>query len=90
MGKAFQHTRLNEAEAWRLYGLGKSDIEIAAACGVHKNTVLGWRQRNMLKAKPQRKNKLTQLELDAIEARKMGLTYGQYKTQQALTGGKKK
>lgn len=91
MGRPFQSTKLDEREAWRLYGLGKSDAEIAAACGVHKNTIQGWRNRYMLKSNRKKPRKMTQLELDAIAARKAGMTYGEYKSQQrlGLIGGKK-
>lgn len=88
---------IDERTAWDCYKAGKTDAEIAQACGVHKNTVANWRRRNTLHANtPQKKQKeeqaarkkkervLTPLEQDAKAAREAGLTYGQYKAQQYL------
>ena len=89
---------IDDGIAWHHYNAGKADAEIAAACGVHKNTVANWRRRNRLHANmPQkitkeaqpteRKKKervLTPLELDARAAREAGMTYGQYKAQQYI------
>lgn len=89
---------LDEGTAWNHYNAGKADAEIAAACGVHKNTVANWRKRNKLYANmPQRITKeaqpterkkkervLSPLEQDARAAREAGMTYGQYKAQQYI------
>ena len=76
--------------AFELYGEGKSDREIAEACGICRETVASWRKRCGLPAnecQPIKKKGLTQLEQDAIAARKAGLTYGQYKAQQYAKRG---
>lgn len=86
---------IDERTAWDCYNAGKTDAEIAQACGVHKNTVANWRKRNKLHANtPQKKKQeeqatrkkkervLTPLERDAKAARAAGLTYGQYKAKQ--------
>ena len=88
---------IDERIAWDCYKAGKTDAEIAQACGVHKNTVANWRRRNTLHANtPQKKQKeeqaarkkkervLSPLEQDAKAAREAGLTYGQYKAQQYI------
>lgn len=85
--------KIDEAKCWSLYNAGKTDLEIATECGLHINTVNSWRKRNGLpvnRGAARRRRKLTQLEKDAIEARKAGMTYGQYKAQQILVvvGGK--
>lgn len=88
---------ISDHTAWQHYNAGETDAEIAAACGVHKNTVANWRKRHKLYANtPQKKKKeeqtarkktervLSPLEQDARAAREMGLTYGQYKARQYL------
>lgn len=88
---------IDDSCAWHHYNLGKTDAEIAAACGVHKNTVANWRKRHMLSARvPQKQKKeaqpqhakkeriLTPLERDAVAAREAGLTYGKYKARQYI------
>ena len=91
MGKPFQRGRIDEREAFRLYYLGKTDEYIAEALDVNRKTVAAWRKRNMLGINRKVVRKLTQLEIDTIEAGKAGMTYGQYKLQQSLglMGGKK-
>ena len=84
--------RLKQSEAWEYYNAGKTDVEIAELCNVDRSTVKNWRRRNGLlgnvsnQKKPKGK-KLTQLEQDAIAARELGMTYGQYKAQQFYQGG---
>lgn len=76
--------KLDSKLAGQLYNEGAGDKEIAEACGVKVDTIRGWRKRCGLPANYEPKNPeyLTQLEKDAIKARKMGLTYGQYKAKQ--------
>lgn len=76
--------KLNTALAGKLYMDGKSDKEIAEACGMTRETIRNWRQRCGLPAnyEPKDESHLTQLEKDAIAARKAGLSYGQYNAQQ--------
>ena len=70
--------------AFELYKEGKTDKEIAEACGISNTTVQTWRKRQGLPVNVGKKKtrKLTPLEADAVAARKAGLTYGQYKAQQ--------
>lgn len=85
---------LDEKKAFEYYKAGKTDAEIAEDCGVCRETVKNWRKRNGLtlnRTKGVReKSNLTPLERDAIEARKLGLTYGQYKAGQYLAQQKRK
>lgn len=79
---------LNQEYAMMRYKEGATDQEIAQETGVCKYTVSAFRKRNNLppnrrkeqkKQKPTRK--LSPLVRDAVEARRQGLTYGQYKAQ---------
>lgn len=75
---------LDTDKARRLYDKGYADQQIADACDVSRDTVREWRKRNNLtghktpyKPKSKKKRKLTLTEM-AVEARKHGMTYGQY------------
>ena len=63
----------------RLYNKGEPDNYIAKVCGVTRGAVLDWRRRMGLDKNPDKKERrLSPLELDAIAARAVGMTYGQY------------
>ena len=78
---------LNQEYAMMRYKEGATDQEIAEETGVSRDTVALFRKRNLLppnrkKAeKPKPERKLSTLARDAVEARRQGLTYGQYKAQ---------
>lgn len=76
--------KLDTKLAGQLYSENAGDKAIAEACGVTVATVQSWRKRCGLPAnfEPKSEEHLTQLEKDAIAARKAGLTYGQYKARQ--------
>ena len=80
-----RHVVLNGDLAMDAYVKGKTDAEIARICSVRVETARAWRKRMGLdpNTKPKRRE-LTPLERDAIEARKRGMTYGQYKADQML------
>ena len=77
--------KLDVKKAWALYSDGAHDEAIAEGCDVGVDTIRNWRKRCGLPAnyKPKKMEHLTQLEKDAIAARKAGLTYGEYKSKQA-------
>ena len=78
---------LNQEYAMMRYKEGATDQEIAQETGVCKYTVSAFRKRHLLPAnskkeqKPKTERKLSPLIRDAVEARRQGLTYGQYKAQ---------
>ena len=78
---------LNQEYAMMRYKEGATDQEIAQETGVCKHTVSAFRKRNFLppnRKKPEKQKterKLSPLSRDAVEARRQGLTYGQYKAQ---------
>lgn len=82
--------KLDTKLAGQLYTEGKSDKEIAAACDMTQETIRNWRKRCGLPAhyEPKGEDNLTQLEKDAIAARKADLSYGQYKVQQFNNRGR--
>ena len=67
--------------AMELYPRGLTDAEIATQSGVYVKTVGKWRNRMGLPANKKRRLKMSPLARDAAEARRLGLTYGQYKAQ---------
>ena len=88
MRKAQKQKRfLNQKYAMMRYKEGATDQEIAEETGVCKETVALFRKRNFLppnrkkveKQKPERK--LSPIARDNAEARKHGMSYGQYKAQ---------
>ena len=73
---------LDHEFAMELYRHGLTDAEIAKQSGVYAKTVGKWRNRMGLPPnKAKRRRKLSSLSSDAAEARRLGLTYGQYKAQ---------
>ena len=89
----FKRRLLDKEMALTLYHDGRCDREIAEYCGVAESTVGDWRRNLKLPAHPDPRKKATYspprqstLAQDAMEAREMGLTYGQYKVMQS-TGG---
>ena len=68
--------------AMELYRRGLTDAEIAKQSGVLSGAVQKWRNKLGLPPnKAKRREKLSPLARDAMEARRLGLTYGQYKAQ---------
>lgn len=68
--------------AMELYRRGLTDAEIAKQSGVLSGAVQKWRNKLGLPPnKAKRREKLSPLARDAMEARRQGLTYGQYKAQ---------
>lgn len=68
----------------KLYGMGLPDREIAHCCGVSVSTVLRWRHAHGLRPNPEMARATgpeEQLTIDAIAARKHGMSYGQYMAQ---------
>ena len=80
--------KLNTKLAGELYREGASDADISKGCGVSVETVRNWRKRCGLLSNYEKKSEsqLTQLERDAIAARKAGLNYGVWKAQQHSGG----
>ena len=72
---------LDHEFAMELYRRGLTDAEIAKQSGVYVKTVGKWRNRMGLPANKKRRLKMSPLARDAMEARRLGLTYGQYKAQ---------
>ena len=72
---------LDHEFAMELYRRGLPDAEIAKQSGVYVKTVSKWRNRMGLPANKKRRLKMSPLARDAAEARRLGLTYGQYKAQ---------
>ena len=78
---------LDLALAKQLYGMGLPDREIAHCCGVSVSTVLRWRHSLGLPPNydfDRATGPMEQLTIDAIAARKHGLSYGQYMAQKSL------
>ena len=73
---------LDHEFAMELYSRGLTDAEIAKQSGVLSGAVCRWRNKLGLPPnKAKRRRKLSSLSSDAAEARRLGLTYGQYKAQ---------
>ena len=72
---------LDHEFAMELYRSGLTDAEIAKQSGVYVKTVGKWRNRMGLPVNKKRRLKMSPLARDAMEARRLGLTYGQYKAQ---------
>ena len=73
---------LDHEFAMELYRRGLTDAEIAKQSGVYVKTVGRWRNKMGLPPnEAKRRGKLSPLASDAMEARRLGLTYGQYKAQ---------
>lgn len=72
---------LDHEFAMELYRRGLTDADIAKQSGVYVKTVSKWRNRTGLPANKKRRLKMSPLARDAAEARRLGLTYGQYKAQ---------
>ena len=72
---------LDHEFAMELYRRGLTDAEIAKQSGVYVGTVSKWRNKLGLPANKKRRLKMSPLAHDAMEARRLGLTYGQYKAQ---------
>ena len=73
---------LDHEFAMELYRCGLTDAEIAKQSGVRSRAVCNWRNKLGLPPnKAKRQGKLSPLIRDAMEARRLGLTYGQYKAQ---------
>ncbi len=67
--------------AMRFYRMGLNDNEIAERCSVRRQAVANWRCRSCLpsnSSKPARK--ITPLEWEAVQARKHGVTYGEWRS----------
>lgn len=84
-GPSFVKRRyLDTAKAIKLYDKGYCDQQIADVCDVAIDTVREWRRRTGLPGhktpyKPKKKkNQKPTLVETAVEARKHGMTYGQY------------
>lgn len=79
---------LNYDLALALYNEGNTDAEIAEIAGTCVETVGNWRRD--LNLEPNRKKKqarhLSRLEQCAVDARKAGMTYGQYMAQFYVPG----
>ena len=72
---------LDHEFAMELYRRGLTDAEIAKQSGVRSGAVCKWRNKLGLPANKKRRLKMSPLAHDAMEARRLGLTYGQYKAQ---------
>ena len=72
---------LDHEFAMELYRRGLTDAEIAKQSGVYAKTVSKWRRGMGLPANIMCRKKMHPLVHDAMEARRLGLTYGQYKAQ---------
>ena len=75
---------IDSKRARELYDQGLTDKQIAVRLGRHDNSICGWRLRHGL---PPNKKKahlqyISPLVQDAIDAKKLGLTYGMFKAMQ--------
>lgn len=81
---------VNPVRAMVLYMQGNTDAEMADRLGVSKSAVGTWRRINGLSvnkragAAVKGVRKLSPLAADAIAAREMGLSYGQFKAKQYI------
>lgn len=74
---------LDYERAMHWYNMGMIDREIAEKCGVARQAVVNWRTRTCLPpnaTKRGRKVSMTLLEWDAVQARKHGVTYGEWRS----------
>ena len=79
------YKRIEVSFAVDLYEEGYTDAEMAKKLGVTPSGVVDWRRRMGLPPNKKRdRRKLTPLERDAAEAKKRGMTYGQYKASQTI------
>ena len=63
------------------YNMGLNDREISEKCGVGRKTVAAWRAKKMLPTKAQKRAKkdtMSLLKWDSVQARKHGVTYGEW------------
>ena len=74
--------------ALKLYNMGLTDKEIAHCCGVDMSNVCRWRHVHGLRYNREGEERamgaMEQLTIDAVEARRLGMTYGQYMAQKAF------
>lgn len=73
--------KLNEVRARELYDRGLSDSEIGEIMGAPRSTVATWRLRAFLPCNTKKKKaarKLSPIAAVNAEARRRGMTYGQY------------
>jgi transposase len=76
---------IDEAGALKLYQMGLNDVEIAKRLGVNNSTVSNWRKRNSLRSNywksknPKKPETMSKLVQDSVMARKVGMSYGEYK-----------
>lgn len=64
----------------KLYAEGKTDVQIAQEIGCEAEVICAWRKARKLPSNAVKNRKdLSNLEKEAVIAREMGLTYGQYK-----------
>lgn len=89
MGAQFdKRVAVDPVRAMVLYMQGKTDSEMADRLGVSKNAVGTWRRINGLSANKRAGaavnggRKFSPLAADAIAAREMGMSYGQFKAKQ--------
>lgn len=75
-----ENKKLDSRRIEELYAQGRTDGQIAQALGVKRETVCAWRVERRIPSNDVKQRKdLSNLEKEAIMAREMGLTYGQYK-----------
>ena len=73
---------LDRERAMYWYNMGLNDKQIAEKCDVGKQAVYTWRTQMCLppNARIRRVRKMSSLDWNAIQARKHGVTYGQWMT----------
>lgn len=72
---------LDQGRAMHWYDMGLNDREIAEKCGVRRQSVVNWRTKTLLPPNAtKRVNPITPLNWDAVQARKHGVTYGEWRS----------
>lgn len=76
----------DEELVMKLYKEGKNDVQIAEEMGISQWAVAKWRYSKGLESNFFTKNRrrISQIDIDAAAAHKLGLTYGEYKRREAF------
>lgn len=76
----------DEPKLMTFYMQGRTDAEIGRKCGLHPNSVAAWRRLHGLSANlsgaREKSDNMSELAKDAMAARELGMSYGQFKAKQ--------
>ena len=82
-GERKPRVMLDQERAMHWYNMGLNDREIAEKCGVRRQSVVNWRTKTLLPPNATKRVKrvsMTPLDWDACQARKHGVTYGEWRS----------